>query len=138
MNETPSPSPTEPEVQPIVLETLSDSTPGPDQESFTGSAHSPEVEMNTILCPNDVSDQLQPIPADSDGPDADPEVEPTDLCTDPAQGYLRHQWEAGHSFLFRAEGPDRASSQNDTPRSADYKCYQLTRHRLDHLYGCSR
>ena len=63
-------SPTEFEVQPSVLETPLDSTPGPDQESFTGSANSPEAETDPILCPEDVSDRLQAISADSDGPDA--------------------------------------------------------------------
>ena len=67
-----------------MLETLSDATPGP--ESFTGSANSPEAETDLILGPEDVSDQLQPTPADSDGPDADTEVEPADLCNDPSPG----------------------------------------------------
>ncbi len=36
-----------------------------------------------ILCPEDVSDQPQPIPADSDCPDVEPEVEPANVCVDP-------------------------------------------------------
>ncbi len=81
-DETHTTSPTEPEVQPAVLETPSDSTPDPNQESFAGSANSPEAETDLILCPENVPDRLQPIPADSDGPNADPEVEPAVLCDD--------------------------------------------------------
>ncbi len=76
-------SPTKPEVQPAVLETPSDSTPDPNQESFIGLANSPEVETHPTLCPEDGSDRPQPIPADSDGPDAEPLAEPTDECVDP-------------------------------------------------------
>ncbi len=75
--------PTKPEVLPAVLETLSDSTPGPDQESSIGLANSPEVETDPMLHPEGVSVRPQPIPADSDGPDAEPEVEPADECVDP-------------------------------------------------------
>ncbi len=74
---------TKPEVQPAVLATPSDLTPGLDQESFTGSANSPEEEMGPLLCPTDVPDQQHPTPADSDGPNAEPEVEPADVCVDP-------------------------------------------------------
>ena len=74
---------TMPEVQPAVLETPSDSTPGPDQESSVGLANSPEVETDPMLCPADVSNRPQPIPADSDGPNAEPGVEPADECVDP-------------------------------------------------------
>ncbi len=82
-NETHTASPTEPEPEPAVLETLSDSIPSPDQGSFTGSANHPETETDTILCPENVSNWLQAISADSDGPDAKPEVEPADVCVDP-------------------------------------------------------
>ena len=37
-----------------------------------------------MLRPEDVLDQLHPVPADSDDPDADLEVEPADLCNDPS------------------------------------------------------
>ncbi len=83
IDESHTASPTKPEVQPAVLETLLDSTPGPDQESFIGLANSPEVETDPMLCPKDVFNRPQPIPADSDGPDVEPEVEPADECVDP-------------------------------------------------------
>ncbi len=76
-------SPTKTKVHPAVLETPSDSTPGLDQELSIGLANSPEVEMDPMLSPEGVSDRPQPIPADSDGPDAKPEVEPADGCVDP-------------------------------------------------------
>ncbi len=107
-------SPIQPEVIPTVLEIPSDSTPGPDQELFAGMANSPEVETDPMLCQADVSDRPQPIPADPDGPDAEPEVKPTDVCVDLTRRHLKHQQEANHSSLYPAEGPDRASSQNDT------------------------
>ncbi len=44
--------------------------------------------MDLVLCPEDVFNQLQPMPADSDGPNADPEFEPADLCHDPSPGLL--------------------------------------------------
>ena len=71
------------EVQPAVLGTPRDSTPGPDHELSTGLADSPEVETDPMLCPKDIPDQLQPTPADSSGPGAEPEVEPADVCVDP-------------------------------------------------------
>ncbi len=129
-------SPTTPEVPPVVLETPSDSTPGPNQELFAGMANDPEIETDPGLCPADVSDrpcpqtQLVPMPSQRSSPQT------YMLTLTPC--YLKHQREANNLFLYPAEGPDRASSQNDIPRSADYKCYQLPRHRLDHLYGCSR
>ncbi len=76
-------SPTQPEVHPAVLETPSESTPGPDQESFIGLASSPEVGTDPMLSPADVSDRPQPSPTDSNGPGAEPAVEPADVCVDP-------------------------------------------------------
>ncbi len=133
-NETHTASPTEPEVQLTVLETLSDSTTGPDQELFTGSANSPEVETYPISCPNDVFNRLQPIMVPMPIQRSSPQICVMTLV----QGYLKHQREAGHLFIYLAEGADRASSQTDTCQSTDYEGYQLTRHRLNHLYGCSR
>ncbi len=78
--------PTETKVQPTVLDTLSDSTPCPDQESLAGLPSNPEAETAPMLHPKDVPDQLHPVPTDSDGPDVDPEVEPADSCSDPDLG----------------------------------------------------
>ena len=83
-DETHTASPTKLEVQPAVLETPSDSTPGPDQELLTRSASGPETETDPILCPENVSDQMQPIAMDSDAPEADPEVEPADQYHNPS------------------------------------------------------
>ncbi len=76
-------SPLQPEVPPAVLKTPLGSTSGPDQELSVDLAKSPEVATDPMLCPADVSDQLQPIPTGSDGPDVESEVEPTDECADP-------------------------------------------------------
>ncbi len=84
LDESLTASPTQPEVQPAVLETPSDSTPGPDQKLLAGMANSLEVETDPMLCPADVSDRPQSIPAEPDGPDAEPQVEPTDVCVDPS------------------------------------------------------
>ncbi len=73
----------QPEVPPAVLETSLESTPGPDQEFPVELAKSPEVETDPVLRPADVSDRPQPSPANLDGPDAKPEVEPTEECVDP-------------------------------------------------------
>ncbi len=79
-------SPTEPEVQPTVLETLLDSTPYPHQESLIGSSDDAETETVPMLHPEDVLDQLHPVPADSNDPDTNLEVEHTDLYNDPSLG----------------------------------------------------
>ena len=76
-------SPLQPEAQPAVLETPLESPSGPDQELSVELAKSPEVETDPMSCPADVSNRSQPFPADSDGPNAEPEVEPTDECVDP-------------------------------------------------------
>ncbi len=86
MNETHTASPTELEVQPAVLETLSDSAPYPDRASLAGSSDTPEMETALMLRPEDVLGQLHPVPADSDDPDANLEVKPADLCNDPSLG----------------------------------------------------
>ncbi len=52
--------------------------------------------------------------------------------------YLKYLREVDHSPLYPTEGPDRASSQRDTPRSEDYKSCQSPRHKMDHLSGCFR
>ena len=76
-------SPLQSEVPTAVLETPLESTSGPDHELPVDFAKSPEVETDLTLCPADVSNRPQPIPTDSDGPDAEPEVEPTDECVEP-------------------------------------------------------
>ncbi len=76
-------SPLQSEMPPAVLETPLESASGPDQELSVDLAKSPEVEMDPVLCPTDVSNRPQPIPADSDGPNAEPEVKPTDECVNP-------------------------------------------------------
>ncbi len=88
----------------MVLESPSESTPVPDQESVSGLANGPAIETDPLMCPADVSEWPQPIPADSDGPDAEPEVDPTDeFVLTLAQRYLKHQQEANHLFLYHAE-----------------------------------
>ena len=98
---------------PAVLETPLESTSGLDQELLVELAKSPEVETDPMLCPADVSNWPQPIPADFDNPNAEPEVEPTDECVDPTLTpiYLKYPQEANHSSLYPTEGPDCASSQ---------------------------
>ncbi len=76
-------SPLQHEMSPAVLGTPLESTSGPDQNLSVDLAKSPEVETDPMLCPTDVSNRPQSIPAGSDGPDAEPEVEPTDECVDP-------------------------------------------------------
>ncbi len=54
--------------------------PCPDQESPAGLSNGPDTEAAPMLRPEDVSDQLHPVPTDSKGPDVDPAdgVEPAD------------------------------------------------------------
>ncbi len=125
-------------MSPAVLETLLESASGPDQELSVDLAESPEVETDLMLCPTNVSNQPQPIPADSDGPDAEPEVEPTDECVNPYPELPEISPEADHPSLYPTGGPDRANSRKDIPRSEDYKYCQLPRYRMDHLPGCSQ
>ncbi len=76
-------SPLQPEVPPAVLETPLESTSGPHQELPVALAKSPEVETDPMLCPAGVPNRPQSIPTDSDGPEAEPEVEPIDVCVNP-------------------------------------------------------
>ena len=55
------------------------------------------METASMLHPEDVSNQLHPVPADSDGPDADLEVEPADLCNDISLGL--HETSTGSQSL---------------------------------------
>ncbi len=66
-------SPLQPKVPPAVLEAPLASRSGPDQELSVDLTESPEVETDTMSCPADVSNRPQNIPAESDGPVAEPE-----------------------------------------------------------------
>ena len=79
-------SPAQPEVSPAVLEALLESPSGPDQEFFLSVelTESPEVEMDPVACPAGVSNQPQSTPAEFDGPETEPEDEPTDDCVNPS------------------------------------------------------
>ena len=90
-NEANTAEPAETEVLPMVRETLSDSTPCPDQELPTGLSNDPEIKTAPMLHPEDVPDQLHPVLTDSDGPDVGPEVEPAYSCSDPGLGLTETQ-----------------------------------------------
>ncbi len=126
-------SPFQPEVPPMVSEAPLESLSGPDQELSVDLGKSPEVETDLMLCPTDVSNRPQSTPAGSDGPDAEPEVEPTDERIDSYPELP--EIPVGSRSLVPLP---HASSQNDTPRSEDYKYCQSLRYRMDHLSGCSR
>ncbi len=79
-------SPAWPEVAPAVLEAPLELPSGPDQEFSGDSTESPDVEADPETCPADVSNRLQSTPGDSDGPDAEPEDEPTEECVNPSPG----------------------------------------------------
>ncbi len=77
-------SPARPEVSPTVLEAPLESPSGPDQELSVDLIKSPDVETDPETCPADVSNQLQSTPMEPDGPNAEPEDEPTDECVNPS------------------------------------------------------
>ncbi len=77
-------SPAQPEVAPTVLEAPLESPSGPDQEFSGDLTESPDLETDLEMCPADVSNRLQSTPAESDGPEAEPEDEPTDECVNPS------------------------------------------------------
>ena len=77
-------SPARPEVAPAVLEAPLELSSGPDQEFSGDLTESPDVEMDPETCPSDVSNRLQSTPAEPDGPEAEPEDEPTDECVNPS------------------------------------------------------
>ncbi len=132
-------SPARPELSPTVLEVPLKSPSGPDQEVSWDLTESPDVETDPETCPADVSNRLQSTPAEPDGPNVEPEDEPTDECVDPSPNHPKKKpREADLSSLYPTEGPDRANSQRDTPQSEDYKSCQPPRHKTDHLSGCSR
>ncbi len=128
----------QPEVAPVVLEALLQLPSGPDQEFSGDLTDSPYVEADPETCPADVSNQLQSTREEPDGPNAEPEDEPTDECVNPFPQSPEIPPDADLSSLYPAEGPDRTNSQRDTPQSEDYKSCQLPRHKMDHLSGCSR
>ena len=131
-------SPAWPGVAPVVLEAPLESPSGPDQEFSGDLTESPDVEMDPETCPADVSNWLQSIPAEPDGPEAEPEDKPTDDCVNPSPEPPEVPREANLSFLYPTEGPDCANSQRDTPQSEDYKSCQPPRHEMDRLSCCSR
>ncbi len=106
-------SPAQPEVQPAVLETPLELPSGPDQELTVALTRSPEVEMDPMLCLADVSNRPQSNPTESDGPNAEPEDEPTEECVNPSPPVTRNTH--GKPITRPFTGPDCASSQNDTP-----------------------
>ncbi len=73
-----------PEVAPAVLEDPLEFSSGPDQEFSGDLTESPEVETDPETCPADVSNRLQSNPGDPDGPNAEPEDEPTDERVNPS------------------------------------------------------
>ncbi len=79
-------SPSQPEILPAVLEAHLESPSGLDQELSVDLTESPEVETDLMSCPADVSNRPQSTPAESDGPDFEPEDEPTDGCVNPSPG----------------------------------------------------
>ncbi len=126
-------SPAQPEVSPAVLEAPLESPSGPDQELSVDLTESPEVETDPVTCPADVSSQPQSTPAESDGPVAESEDEPTDKCVNPFP--QSHEIPAGSRSLLPLprKAHDRANSQRDTPQSEDYKSCQSPRHKMFHL-----
>ncbi len=66
-----------------MLETPLESRSGPDQELSVDLTESPEVETEMMSCPADVSSQTQPIPAELDGPEAEPRDELADERVNP-------------------------------------------------------
>ncbi len=76
-------SPAWPEVSPTVLEAPLELPSGPDPELSLDLTESPEVETDPEMCPADVSNRLQSTAAEPDGPNAEPEDEPTDELLNP-------------------------------------------------------
>ncbi len=83
MEESFTASPARPEVSPTVLETPLESPSGPDQGLSVYLTGSPEVETDPQTCPADFSNRLQSTPTEPDGPNAEPEDEPTNVLTLP-------------------------------------------------------
>ncbi len=77
-------SPARPAVSSAVLEAPLESLSGPDQELSVEFTESPEVETDPETCPADVSNRLQSTSAGPDGPNAEPEDEPTNECVNPS------------------------------------------------------
>ncbi len=77
-------SPARPEVSTTVLETALESPSGLDQELSVDLTESPEVETDPVSCPADVSNRPQSTSAESDGPRAESEDEPTDERVNPS------------------------------------------------------
>ncbi len=77
-------SPARPEVAPTVLEAPLELPSGLDQEFSGDLTDSPYVETDPETCPADGSNRLQSTPEELDGPNAEPEDEPTDECVNPS------------------------------------------------------
>ena len=77
-------SPGQPEVTPVVLEAPLELPLGPDQEFSGDLTEGPDVETDPETCPADVSNRLQSTSAGPDGPNAEPEDEPTNECVNPS------------------------------------------------------
>ncbi len=73
-----------PEVPPAVLEAPLESPSGPDQELSGDLTGSPDMETDPETCPADISNRLQSTPAEPNGPNAEPEDEPTDELVNPS------------------------------------------------------
>ncbi len=131
-------SPLQPEISPAVLETPVELPSGPDQELSVDLAKSPEVGQTQCcvpqMSPTGHSPPLQVLMAPMPSQRLSPQTNVLTLTP----SYLKYQREADHSSLYPAEGPNRASNQNDTPRSEDYNYCQSPRHKMDHLSGCSQ
>ena len=74
-------SPAQPEVSTAVLETPLESPSDPNPELSVDQTESPEVEMDPVSCPADVSNWPQSTSTESEGPSAESEDDPTDgMC----------------------------------------------------------
>ncbi len=73
-------SPPQPEISPTVLENLLELPSGLDQELSVDLTESPEEDTVLMSCLADVSNRPQSTPAESDGPEVEPEDEPTGEC----------------------------------------------------------
>ncbi len=76
-------SPSQPKVSTTVLEAPLESPSGPNQELSGDLMESPDVETDPETCPADVCNRLQSTPTEPDGPNAEPEDEPTGELVNP-------------------------------------------------------
>ncbi len=138
-NEANTTKPAETTVQPMVLETMFDSTPLPDQKSPAGLSGDLKTETALMLCPEDVPDPMRPTLADPVSQDVSPEVKPTDICSNPDQRLTETLMGSRSPIPSPHRGTQpRKRPERYTPVQTDYKCFQLLKHGLDHPYGYSR